>query len=125
LFALLGWHWMYQPPFEFKSWKPEFLIRGAKPIFVAVRPITDFDSALGDKIVDALGVKESFYGDNADYEALICAPIFLPKTILVSLGLVGCLMVTGCSRLCSSFKMVVTGCVMTPTGTVTAFMAAT
>jgi hypothetical protein len=86
LFDLLRWQWMYEPPFELKGWKPEFLIKGAKPIFVAVRPITAFDSALGDKIVDALDVRESFWGGGGR-EALICGADLSPENNFGEQGL--------------------------------------
>jgi hypothetical protein len=52
-FDRLGWSWIYEP-FETQSWIPDFAIRSAlnapRPVLVEVKPITDIDMAVIEKI---------------------------------------------------------------------------
>jgi hypothetical protein len=41
MFDLLEWKWDYQP-LDFNGWIPDFVIYGAKRVFVEVKPVTEF-----------------------------------------------------------------------------------
>ena len=44
-FDLVGWRWDYEPV-DLKGWIPDFVIAGAKPIFVEVKPYLDPEEPL-------------------------------------------------------------------------------
>jgi hypothetical protein len=75
LFDLLAWSWTYEP-IDLAGWIPDFAIEGKpRPILVEVKPIFEFDEALGDRIVraaDCLG--------EGGYETLISGAV-LPENI--------------------------------------------
>ena len=54
-FTLLGWKFEYEP-IDFGTWSPDFVLFGANgaQVFVEVKPISEFDEAVGKKIVNAL-----------------------------------------------------------------------
>jgi hypothetical protein len=88
MFDQLGWRWTYEP-IDLAGWIPDFVIQGVKPILVEVKPIFEFDEALGDEIVRAAGHSACSARDRCDrgcsgvcvkneYETLICGAI-LPE----------------------------------------------
>ena len=97
-FDLAGWRWQYEP-YDLKGWTPDFLIEGAHPMLVEVKPI---DWSLGGKAIEdnysALAkaiehAKAENWGE-AEYEVLLLgtAPWLLPHAREPALGLfVACL----------------------------------
>jgi hypothetical protein len=79
LFDLLGWKWSYEP-IDLAGWIPDFAIEGKPvPILVEVKPIFEFDPALGGRIVKAVGhSKEECRWQRGEYETMICGAV-LPK----------------------------------------------
>ena len=51
-FSALGWPFEYKP-FDLEGWIPDFLLTGARPCLVEVKPAATFDAAAGAKIVRA------------------------------------------------------------------------
>lgn len=48
-FDELGWQWEYEPC-DFNGWIPDFLILGAKKVWVEVKPVTDFPEEIASEI---------------------------------------------------------------------------
>src|SRR5262245_39016319 len=69
LFDLLGWRWSYEP-IDLAGWIPDFVIHGARPILVEVKPIFTFDGVLGARIRKAADLHDD--ATRPGYEALIC-----------------------------------------------------
>jgi len=55
-FDLLNWKWEYEPR-DFNGWIPDFALIGKQVTYVEIKPITQFDQAVADKI-DASGCKD-------------------------------------------------------------------
>lgn len=55
-FDLLGWRYEYESC-DFDGWIPDFVIFGAKPIYVEVKPVSDFPEDVAAKI-DASGCED-------------------------------------------------------------------
>jgi hypothetical protein len=53
-FDLLGWRWQYEP-IDLDGWIPDFMLLGAIPTLVEVKPITDEDVTIEAKMVLAAG----------------------------------------------------------------------
>ena len=49
MFDLLGWKWDYEP-IDFSGWIPDFAIYGVKPVYVEVKPVTEFPQDVADRI---------------------------------------------------------------------------
>jgi hypothetical protein len=83
LFDQLGWSWEYEP-IDLQGWIPDFVIEGKPvPILVEIKPIFEFDFALGakiDRIVghpniatrDEIQVGQIDYNYQCKYETVIC-----------------------------------------------------
>jgi hypothetical protein len=68
------WQWDYEPV-DLAGWIPDFIIHGVKPIYVEVKPIFQFDPALGAEIEDTLGLR--FDGPYQEHEGLIVGAVLL------------------------------------------------
>lgn len=72
MFDLLGWRWDYEP-LDLDGWIPDFVIHGIKPILVEVKPIFEFDEALGRKIQSKAQLDiEDWSTAHLKYEAIVC-----------------------------------------------------
>lgn len=60
-YDLLGWKWQYEP-FDLNGWIPDFLLPGACPVLVEIKPITERDGATCAKITKAAR-DDGFGGD--------------------------------------------------------------
>jgi len=49
MFDLLGWKWDYEP-LDFNRWIPDFAIYGVKPVYVEVKPVTEFPQDVAARI---------------------------------------------------------------------------
>lgn len=48
-FDLLGWQHEYEP-FDLGKWSPDFLIKGSTSLLTEVKPLTDWDKRVGEKL---------------------------------------------------------------------------
>jgi hypothetical protein len=49
LFGLLGWPFEYEP-FQLRGWIPDFLLLGATPVLVEVKPVYTFPPCVAEKV---------------------------------------------------------------------------
>lgn len=61
-FDLAGWRYEYEP-FDLNGWIPDFLIMGAKPVLVEIKPVYGFPKEVAEKIQNSVVPRE--------YEVLI------------------------------------------------------
>src|SRR5215469_13327751 len=71
IFEQLGWNWEYEPV-DYRGWIPDFVIKGYKPLYVEVKPIFEFDPALGEEVTRALSLTDEHGWMDAPHHALIC-----------------------------------------------------
>ncbi len=49
MFEMLKWPYIYEPC-EFNGWYPDFLLNLARPVYVEVKPVTDFPKKVAERI---------------------------------------------------------------------------
>jgi hypothetical protein len=73
-FDLLGWPFEYEP-FELPGWIPDFILCGAVPVLVEIKPVADFPPEIGAEVVKAAADG----GRNEEVLIVGVAPLAIPR----------------------------------------------